>query len=149
MIINTVKLLKDDRIQIAYSNPAGDMETESIIKCPEKAAPEFYTTFREFESVVKKMCEFDLDTNRISVSGITFTYVGDDKIMGAKIHAKRKLITDEQMDIVTPYRYSIHPTDSTPDSKIMEHSLEELFVKIKEECKLYVNGKREQVKADI
>lgn len=148
MLIDSVKLMKDDRVGIAYSKPSGDLMIDSQLKCPERATPEFYIALRKLEQVVKDICELDTD-KKVSVTGVTYTYIGENQIMGAKIHTKLQIITGETIDITTPFRYSEHPTNATPDSKVMEHKIEEIFVAVSEACKGYIAGKREQTKMDL
>lgn len=136
--------MKDFRIAINFTTSKGETTTDSSIKCPEKASPEFYLAMHSLQPTVKEICELP-KTSKVEILGITYTYIGDDKVMGAKIHFKLKLISDEFIDITTPFRYAASVTESITDSQLMKGKLEETFVKITEEANLYINGKREQV----
>lgn len=148
MLVKKLNLLKDGRIQLLYSKPCGDFTMDTSIKCPEKASPEFYLAIEKLVPFALKILQLPKDS-RISIRGVIFTYVGEDFVMGARCHLKMRLSTDEFVDIVTPFRYASHATDTITDSQLFGNELEEVFVEIAEECKLYINGKREQTQLPL
>lgn len=148
MKILKVKVGKDEKISIEYSRPSGNASIKSTLVCPDKARPEFYETMKRLVDYARGICEFKNETD-ITLPGVSFSYHGDEEILGVIFTVSRILKGSPQPLIVTtPIKYVDALNDSMGENQLLQNECEEVILMLVEECEKYVKGDRNQTQLE-
>lgn len=145
-----VKLTKSDKINIEYQKYNNTAQTwdEYSLTCSDRAKPEFYLAMITMAIHVVDMCELPADyKDRIKVTGVTFSYGGEEEAMGAVIVSQMILNNSNcNLNLNTPHKASGSYNDNPADPKqlLSEQCIEDLY-KLCKETELYINGDRAQM----
>lgn len=142
--------MNDDTVLIEYkkkSNSENGGYNKFTIESKEQASPEFKLNLQELSIFVPMM--YDLPTEYaedMKVLGVTFSYRGDDEVMGATVSAKRPVSTSNSPAIFhTPMTFSSSGSDMPlPDSKFLPEAMVEILEKLQDNAKDFINGERAQ-----
>jgi len=138
---------KGDKVHVEYEveNSNGTWDEFSMTSA-EKPLSSFEAAISNLEAHVIDMCEFG-DNPAITVTGVSFSYGGDNGVMGASIIAIKTLKgSNVGLNIVTPHKASESYSEGKADPKQL---LDEDCIKDLEalciEAEKYVKGNRQQL----
>jgi hypothetical protein len=147
MRIRKVKITKYNQVFIMYGDGPGNFDEYSLT-CREKARPEFYQALEDLREHVIEMCELpDSYLDRISVRGVSYSYGGEEDVMGATISASMRLDNSYQaLNINTPHKASAMYNPDTPDDEmqLLSEDCIEVLSELQYECEKYIKGDRAQ-----
>lgn len=150
MKIKKVKLTKENKIFITYEEKSKDPRywDEFSFTCSEAARPEFYTTMAALAEHVIDMCELpETYLKKISVKGVSYSYGGDNDVMGATISAAMKLEESySPLNLNTPHKAEEMYNENTPpdDMQLLSYECVEALKDLQVECEAYIKGDRAQ-----
>jgi len=148
MRIKKVKVMSDEKICLSYEtkNTNGKISEYTLVS-GEKATPSFYKTLQELRESVIEICELPGDKDMIKVSGVSFSFAGDNDTMGAVITAQRKLNnSNTPLNLNTPHK-AVEPygEGKAADAKqLLPDECINILNELISESEAYIEGKREQ-----
>jgi hypothetical protein len=153
MQIKKVKVTKEGKISMEYTQGAKGLQDEYTFTCSQKARPEFYQAFSDLRTDVIEICELDADAaggsteyylSRITVKGVSFSYGGEDETMGAVLIAELRLDNSNPLNLITPHKPSdLYGETGDPKMCLSADCIEHLE-KLTKEAELYIKGDRAQ-----
>ena len=150
--INKIKITKSGRINIEYKqyNTNADTWDEYTLTCADAPRPELIKALQNLDKHVIDICELPINyKDRILVTGVSFSYGGENETMGAVIISQMKLEHSNcNLNLNTTHKIS---ESYTPDQQIdPKHLLSDECVrdlyKLIEEVNLYIDGERAQIR---
>lgn len=144
--ITKFKKTKRDKIKIKYEVDKGNGTDEFALKSCDDPRPELDQALEDLQSSVCEICELpESDESNITVTGVSFSYMGDENVMGAVITAQKELIhtSNAPLNINTPNLPS-EPYNESVEYTLPEDCVEALL-DLTYECKLYIQGTRKQL----
>lgn len=146
--IKKVKITTDKKITMVYEQQSRTgYWDEYSFTCSEEARPDFYESMKQLAPDVVDMCEFPEDyIDRIEVRGVSFSYGGENEVMGATISAQMKLNKSNcNLNLNTPHKASDSYSEAPADDKqlLSEECISSLNV-LQTECRKYIEGERAQ-----
>lgn len=144
-----VKITKEGKINIIYEKQMKSTWDEYSFICSEHAKPSFYESFTKMIPYVIELCELpDEYKQRITVKSISFSYGGDDEVMGATMSAAMELQHSNcPLNLNTPHKpsepYNAMQEEPIPDQCLTEECVAALD-NICAEAVAYIDGEREQ-----
>jgi hypothetical protein len=150
MRIKKIKITSDSRISIAYEKQSKTgLYDDYSFTCSEAPRPELLKTLQALAPHVVEMCELPKSyVDRIIVTGVSFSYGGEQEVMGATIISQMKLNQSNcDLNLNTPHKASDSYTEAPADEKqlLSDDCISALF-NLCEEIEMYINGDRAQVK---
>lgn len=149
--IKKVKLNKDARIVMEYEKLVNDAYDRYRFISSEEAMPSFYNALKALGIHATELCELpESYVKRIEMRSVTFTYKGDEDIMGATMSSVMHLDHSESViSLNTPHKPSIpydpNATEPYGDKCLSEKCVEALW-NLERECQSYIKGERSQIK---
>jgi len=149
MIIKQVRIIKKGAVKITIDAGSNDDGTNRFtFTCFEQPKPEFFKAMEGLKVYVQKLCELEQTPQKmITVTGVKFTYAGENNTMGASIFARKHLANDPKgMAFETPHKISgpyKGDKDGDPGGQFTEGAVKALN-RVIDESKQYVAGIREQ-----
>jgi len=148
MRIKKIKITKDNKIQIVYEKRGKADWDEYSLTCSEAPRPELYKALEALAPHVIEMCELPEDyLPRIDVRGVTFSYSGENEVMGATIIAQMELKNSyTKLNLNTPHKASAPYSEYTPpdEMQLLSDDCIEALEKLCDEVRLYIKGERAQ-----
>lgn len=149
MRIKKVKLTKLEKIMMVYEKQSNmGVWDEYSLSCSEAAKPSFYEALKKLAAHVVEMCELPEEyEDRIKVKGVSFSYGGENEVMGATISAQMELENSYQnLNINTPHKASdMYSPNAEPDEmQLLTSDCIEDLEKLQDECRAYIRGDRAQ-----
>lgn len=148
--IRKVKCTKDDKIVIEFEKSVRDGYDKYRFTSEESAAPSFYDAMKALVIHSVALCELpESYVKRVTMLGVTFTYKGDDEIMGATMSAVMELYhSDSVIPLNTPHKpsipYEANATEPYGDKALPEKCVEALW-ELDRQAQLYINSERGQI----
>ena len=140
--------IKDHKIYIEYElrNKAKNDWDQFSLACSDEPKPEFQTALQALSEDVIAMCELPEDyRKRIMVTGVSFSYGGDDEIMGATIISQMALNrSNVNLNLNTPHKSSEPYSEGGDASQCLSEDCIEHLTSLMLEAEDYVKGKRAQ-----
>jgi hypothetical protein len=105
--IQKIKLTdKITRVRVEYEKKRGLHWDEFTIHSAEQPEPELLQALAGLADEVVKICELDEDDEkRVTVTGVAFSWSGQDQNMGASIIARKSLLGSKApLNLVTPHK---------------------------------------------
>lgn len=148
--IKKFKFTKVDRVSINYDSYNKKAETwdEYSLICADEPRPDLRLALSRLAIHVVDMCELPFNyENRIKVNGVTFSYGGDDEVMGAVIVSQMELDNSNcSLNLNTPHKASDSYNQGEADPKqLLSDDCIEALNYLCEELELYINGDRAQL----
>lgn len=147
MRFKKIKLTKEGKTQIEYEvrSQKGDWD-EFSLSCSDEPKPEFRNALIDLGHDVVEMCELpDNYLGRIVVRGVSFSYGGEEEVMGAVIIAQMSLRKSNiPLNLNTPHKASAPYSESGDDSQLLTDKCIERLEVLTEEAVDYVKGIRAQ-----
>lgn len=154
MRIKSVKITTDEKISINYQieRENGNYDEFSMTSC-DAPLPSFKEALDQLRQHVIDMCELpNMDLDKIVVRGVTFSYGGEDDIMGATIIAWKKLSrSNTDLNINTPHKaaeYYSGNGNGDPKQLLSDECVDDLNI-VMSECEKYIKGKRQQLELEL
>lgn len=148
--IKKIKFTPTDKISIQYEkrNPKISTWDEYSMTCADLPRPQLRIAMQNLRTYVIEMCELPKNyLDRITVTGVSFSYGGEKEVMGATITSQMKLsFSNCGLNLNTPHKASESYTDYEADPKQLLSC--ECIVALDELCDeviKYINGERAQV----
>lgn len=95
--------MKKVRCEYEKKNSKGSWDEFSILSSDEPE-PELMQSFVALREDVLKICEIEDELDRIIVTGVSFSYSGENDSMGATIIARKKLLkANAPLNLITPH----------------------------------------------
>lgn len=146
-----VKVTKEGKIFLIWEREiqSGNYDEYSM-QCSDQARPEFYNAMTALNKHVVDMCELpDSYLDRITTKSVSFSYGGDEQVMGATISASMKLENSPAgLNLNTPHKAcdSYNPEQPVEDPALLlsEKCVDDLDT-LMDEAELYINGDRAQM----
>jgi hypothetical protein len=147
--IKKVKVTSENKITMVYEKRSkGGYWDEYSFTCSEDARPEFYTSLKKLAPHVIYLCELpESYLPRITVRGVSFSYGGENEVMGATISAAMELKNSyPNLNLNTPHKASEMYNENTPDDEMQLLSSDCIsdLENLQSECVAYINGERAQ-----
>ena len=146
--LKKVKITKDDKVSVSWKvmNKKESWDEHSMT-CAEEADPSFYDSLKVLAKTFCDICELpDTEIQNIIITGVSFSYSGDEEILGATIIGQKKLSkSDVNLNINTPHKFEkLHNENGDPKKLLPEESID-LLHRVREEAFRYVDGERSQM----
>ena len=145
--MNKIKKVKleANKIRIEYlvpvltaDNPDDD---EHSLLCAHRARPSFYEALEALAPFVAEICEQPKEwAGTVEVKGISFSYGGENKIMGASISALKTLEKSN-----SPLKPSEPYSESGDTVMCLSDDATAALLRVQDEARAYLNGDRAQL----
>ncbi len=142
MRIQKVKY-KKGKVEIHYLYKREDKETELVLRSDEEPIEDFKRALEDLREFVVEICELgNVSLEKIDVTGVSFSWSGEEEAMGATIIAQRSLqYSNAPLNLVTPHKIENISGNIDPLQEMnpeMKDALEELIA----QAKNYIDGDR-------
>lgn len=139
---------KANKIMMTYEKFVNDQYDEYFFSSSEQAAPEFYEVLKKLSKHAALLCELpESYKDRLNVYGVTYSYSGDDGVMGATMSLKMKLeFSNTDLILNTPHKKAA-PNEGEDFNEVMyltEECVKDLW-NVEAEARKYIDGKRAQI----
>ena len=148
--IKKIKFTSTDKISIQYEKINSKLSTwdEYSMTCADLPRPQLRTAMQDLGPQVIEMCELPKNyLDRITVTGVSFSYGGEKEVMGATITSQMKLsFSNCDLNLNTPHKASesYNEYEADPKQLLTDECVDALYI-LCDEIKLYINGERAQV----
>lgn len=147
MRITKVKL-SGERVLIEYEKPGHEESWDKFTTdCSEAPQPSFNQKLQSLKQYVLDLCEFPASQiDRFKVMGVSFSYKGDEGIMGAIVTAQKRVKgADSPMIINTPHLSSKRYAKANSSTPILSSAVVKILDELKVEAIQYLDGIRSQL----
>ena len=147
MRFKKIKVTSDEKISIQYEVQRDTLFDEFSFTTLDKALPTFHEALQALKEDVREMCELPEEyQERIFVKGVSFSYGGENEVMGATIIAQMHLKeSNVPLNLCTPYKASEPYSDGGVDPKtLLSDDCVKRLWDLTEEAKNFVQGVRAQ-----
>jgi hypothetical protein len=133
------------RLEYEVKNKNGGWD-EFSLACADEPKPEFQETLQALKEDVIEMCELPEDyLSRIRVTGVSFSYGGDDEIMGATVISQMILHhSNVALNLNTPHKPSAPYSESGDETQLLSDNCIDHLGCLEREAKEYIQGIRVQ-----
>lgn len=134
------------KISLEYEVKKGWGMDEFAMSCVDKALPSFHEALQALSEDVVEICEFpESYRDRILVTGVSFSYAGDNEVMGATIISQLRLAkSNVGLNINTPYKASEFYGETGDKDQLLSEDCVERLGTLQEEAEKYLKGTRAQ-----
>lgn len=143
------------KVSISYEIPPLEKDEfendEHSMTCKAEPMPSFIEAMESLKQDVADICEFDeTDKDRLTVTGVSFSYGGEDDVMGAVITAQKSLRnTNSPLCINTPHKPSALYGEDGDINNLLDPFTVERLLTLQEEAEKYVKGYRQPKKKKV
>ena len=115
--------------------------------CHEAISPSFTNAIGALAPFVCEMCELKKeDTKKIIVKGVSFSFSGEDEVMGAVITAHKTLVNSNTPLVMnTPHKIEEFYGELGDDKQLLPEDCAVALHKTAKEAEKFVNGERAQM----
>ena len=147
MRFNKIKVTKEGKTHLEYQveRDSGALDEVSLI-CSDEPKPEFNIALNDLAQDVVDLCELpDGYLDRIKVTGVSFSYGGENSVMGATIIAQMTLKKSNIcLNLNTPHKAEVfYGKDGDPKQLLPDDCITRLC-DLSREAEDYINGIRAQ-----
>jgi hypothetical protein len=144
--IKKVKVTKEEKISMVYEKKVGIGWDEYSFACSDQPKPEFSTALKSLAEHVIEMCELpESYLPKIIVHGVSFSYAGENNVMGATISAQMKLDKSNQnLNLNTPHKASEPYSEHADEKQLLSYGCVRALLALQKECQAYIKGERAQ-----
>lgn len=148
MRIKKIKITAENKINIVYEKRVHTGWDEYSFTCSDAPRPELLVALKALSPHVIEMCELPKEyLDRIDVRGVSFSYAGDNEVMGATIIAQMELKKSyTKLNLNTPHKASEPYSENAPEDEMQLLSNEciDALGQLCDEVELYIKGDRAQ-----
>ena len=133
------------RMEYEVENDKGDMD-EFAFTCGDEPKPEFKEALQALDQDIIEMCELPVEyINRVTVTGVSFSYGGEGEVMGAVIVSQMRLNkSNVPLNLNSPHKASEPYGEDAQDEQLLDHDCVERLETLISEAEDYVKGIRAQ-----
>jgi hypothetical protein len=147
MRFKKIKKTKEDKTFIEYQaqNQKGGWDDFSFT-CSDEPKPEFKGALAALAEDVIDICELpDEYLSRISVCGVSFSYGGEQEVMGATIIAQMRLTNSNgSLNLITAHKPSAPYAEGADKHNVLREECVQRLETLCQNAQEYVNGIRAQ-----
>lgn len=151
--ITKIKLGKDSKVHIEYQVPrtveTGQDFDQFTLNCVDKPLPALELAMLNLRKHVLDICEMPIDDTevmKVKVKGVSFSYSGDDDIMGATITASKTLArSNAPLMINTPHKFDQTHNENQSTEMLLSDDCISVLVELLEQAEKYLDGERAQL----
>lgn len=148
--IKKFKVTKTNKISISYDfyNKKAETWDEYSLICSDNPRPELTLALAKLSIHVVDMCELPENySNRIKVTGVSFSYGGEEEVMGAVLISQMDLEnSNTSLNLNTPHKASGSYNDQEPDPmQVLSGDCVDDLLVLCEEIEKYIKGERAQL----
>ncbi len=142
-----IKALKDGKLRIEYEQKNKDSWDEYTLNCSDEPKDSYGAALQALAGDVIEMCELPEDyLPRITVTGVSFSYGGDEEVMGAVITASMRLNKSNQpLNLNTPHKTETWYSETGSELSLLHPDCVERLQVLTDEAQDYIGGVRKQV----
>lgn len=149
MRFKKIKVTSDNKISLQYEvkSGTGSLFDEFSFTTSDQAKPSFHEALQALKEDVRELCELPEEyRERIFVKGGSFSYGGENEVMGATIIANMSLRESNiPLNLVTPHKASEPYSDGKADPKaLLSEDCVGRLRNLVEEAEKFVKGVRAQ-----
>lgn len=140
---------KKGKVSIVYEIPPDNKEEfendEYSMSCKQEPLPSFIEAMEALAPEVAKICELDeVDAQKLTVSGVSFSYGGEDGVMGAVITAQKALKnTSAPLCLNTPHKPSALYGEDGDLANLLDSTTVLKLEDLQAEAERYIKGERQ------
>lgn len=145
--LKKVKVTSDNKIHMAYEQKGSGGWDEYSLTCSDKPRPELLVALEALAPHVIEMCELpESYLDRITVRSVSYSYGGDQEVMGATISGQMALYYSNcGLNINTPHKASDSYSDGPADDKqLLDSECIKALGVLEDEAIRYIQGDRAQ-----
>ena len=142
----------DDKVEVHYEEMNADGGWDELaVKLGAAPAASFEAALAALPAHVVDICELGPGgVERIKVTGVTYSYGGENDVMGASIVVQRSLVcTAAPMCFTTPHKPSAAYTEGGDDSNCLSGECVDALDVLALEAEKYVKGYRAQTELEL
>ena len=151
--ITKIKLGKDSKVHIEYKVPrtteSGQDFDQFTLDCVDKPLPALELAMLNLRKHVLDICEMPVDDTevmKVKVRGVSFSYSGDDDVMGATITASKILArSNAPLMINTPHKFDQPHNENQGTEMLLSDDCVNVLVELLEQAEKYLDGERAQI----
>lgn len=148
--IKKIKFTPTEKISIQYEKKNKKVHTwdEYSMTCADLPRPQLRNAMQDLGPHIIEMCELPKNyLDRITVTGVSFSYGGDKDVMGATITSQMKLtFSNCDLNLNTPHKASESYNEYEADPKqLLTDDCIKVLDNLCAEIKLYIEGERAQI----
>lgn len=152
--IKKVRFTKDEKIILEYEKSTEEGYDQYRFTSEDPAAPSFYDAMAALKVHATELCELpESYVKRLTMRSVSYTYKGDDEIMGATMAAVMELHhSNSVIALNTPHKpsrpYDPNATEPYGDKALSESCVKALW-ELARQAELYIDGERGQIALDF
>lgn len=151
--ITKLKLGKDSKVHIEYQVPrtveSGQAFDEFTLNCVDKPLPALELAMLNLRKHVLEICEMPVDDTevmKVKVKGVSFSYSGDNDVMGATITASKTLAkSNSPLIINTPHKFDQPHNENQGTEMCLSDDCVNVLEELLEQAEKYLDGERAQL----
>lgn len=151
--ITKIKLGKDSKVHIEYRVPrtteSGDDFDQFVLDCVDKPLLALELAMLNLRKHVLDICEMPIDDTevmKVKVKGVSFSYSGENDVMGATITASRTLErSNAPLMINTPHKFAEPHNENQGMKMCLSDDCILVLVELLEQGEKYLDGERAQL----
>lgn len=147
MRFKKIKMTREGKIQMEYEikNSKGGLD-EFSFSCVDEPKASFVNALNDLRPDVLEMCELPDDyLNRIRVSGVSFSFGGENETMGAVLIASMVLYkSNVALNLNTPHKTEDFYGETGDENQLLSSECVSRLNRLTEEAEDYVKGIRAQ-----
>lgn len=151
--ITKVKLGKDSKVHIEYKVPrtteSGEDFDQFTLDCVDKPLPALELAMLNLRKHVLDICEMPMDDTevmKVKVKGVSFSYSGDNDVMGATITASKTLArSNAPLMINTPHKFDQPHNENQGTEMCLSDYCISALEEVIEQAEKYLDGERAQL----
>jgi hypothetical protein len=136
-----------ERVKIKFEVPRTDGVDEYEMSCVDAPAPTLTAALSNLRRHVADICELPFSyCEKMEIRGVSFSYGGDDRVMGAVITALKPLSTAVAPLVLNTPHLSSAPYNDTDEMTplLSKHACGDLMI-LQAEVLAYIDGQRAQL----
>lgn len=157
MLVQKIKINKNESVSISYKmlvkndEKAGEIWNSVKLTSEDRPASTFFTALSNLKPHIVEICELPKDDKKnIVVNGATFTYAGEDNILGARILGLKVLHgSDMDLDLITPHKIEEPYSESDGENKLFSPKCVNALKQLIQEAEAFIQGERDQYALEL
>ena len=143
------KITPENRFEVHHqkTNSLGGWDDHVMIS-KEDPDPELFRLLDDLDPYLSEICEFaehDYYKNPYKVRGLSFSYGGEDEVMGVTVSFQRTLrLSNSPLNLNTPHMIEEPYSADGDDTQVMSYDMLITIKQIMEQAIGYLDGKRAQ-----
>jgi len=134
------------RVEILYEQEKDIGMDEYSLKCTDKPLETFVNALDALRPAVAELCELPMKWGEnLEVRGVSFSYEGDQEVMGAVISALKPLANSSCPLVINTPHACEEPPSPTAEANLLPEKAVEALKAVISQAKKYIAGERDTV----